>query len=236
MLHCNYSKHKEMFFHIVKTAIYNERFLFSFFLFFLNEARIKWNHSKLCYYNNNNLGFSADRLVRHYLPKVVSALPKLCYYIVIETSQPMPSSAEEPNIESMTKSTPSKSCLIDPLISPRTILFTANSPLMADLDPTKIKPSISGIAKTAPTAMGYESGRVTLTSLKHIFVTNNRQSTNKIYDSKQCQNCSGNGPHHKYRIWIWSFAQCCSCGEKFLDDFSWGFIVTYGLNHVPEVI
>ena len=41
--------------------------------------------------------------------------PALHDYIVIETSQPIPSRAEEPNIASITKSTPSKSCLMDPL-------------------------------------------------------------------------------------------------------------------------
>ena len=35
---------------------------------------------------------------------------------MIEPNHPLPSKADEPKIASITKSTPSKSCLIDPLI------------------------------------------------------------------------------------------------------------------------
>ena len=63
-------------------------------------CKIWWN--KLCFLFRQN-----------FVPPLFP--PALHDYIVIETSQPIPSRAEEPNIASITKSTPSKSCLMDPL-------------------------------------------------------------------------------------------------------------------------
>ena len=60
----------------------------------------------------------------------------------------MPNKAEAPKTPSIMKSTPSKLCLMEFFKSPRTILFTSNSPLMADLEPTMAKPKIKGKVKT----------------------------------------------------------------------------------------
>ena len=66
----------------------------------------------------------------------------------MEAIQPMPSKAEAPKTLSIKKSTPSKFCLMEFLKSPRTILLTSNSPLMADLEPTIAKPKSKGKLKT----------------------------------------------------------------------------------------
>ena len=42
---------------------------------------------------------------------------------MIETSHPIPSRAEDPKIASMVKSTPSKSCLIEPLVKEKYLIL-----------------------------------------------------------------------------------------------------------------